>query len=470
MATPIPTTAPRLPDAAVQRLVSSVGGDVIWPDDPAYEEARRVFNGMIDRRPALIVRAVDAADVATAVRFAGEHSLTLSVRGGGHNVAGFGTNDGGLVLDLAQMRGVQVDPARRLARVKGGATWGDVDRATHAFGLATPGGVVSTTGVGGLTLGGGIGHLTRRFGLVCDNLLAAEIVTAEGRLLTVSAEEHPDLFWAIRGGGGNFGVVTGFEFTLHPVGTIYGGPIFYPVAESARVLRVYRDIVAAAPPELGAIFGYRVMPSASFVPEQLHGQTACVIVACWTGPLERAETAVRPIRAAGTVALDLMGPTPYPALTGLFDALFPPGLHHYWKADFVRELSDEAIAIHAEHGARVPSDRSLMQIFPLDGAVHEISADATAFSYRDVRFAHVISGVDADPAAMPARTTWVRDYWAALHPHAAGGAYVNFMMEEGRERVEATYRDNYPRLVEAKRRWDPDNLFRMNQNIRPDDP
>jgi FAD/FMN-containing dehydrogenase len=344
---------------------------------------------------------------------------------------------------------------------------GDLDLATHAFGLATPGGIVSTTGVGGLALGGGIGHLTRRFGLLCDNLLAVEIVTADGRLLTASAEEHPDLFWAIRGGGGNFGVVTSFEFRLHPVGTVYGGPIFYPVAESVRVLRSYRDYMAAAPPELGAIFGYRVMPPATFVPEHLHGQTVCVVVACWTGPLERAEAAVRPIRAAGTVALDRCGPLPYPALTSLFDALFPPGLHHYWKADFVRELSDEAIAIHAEHGSRVPPERSLMQLFPLDGAVQHVAPDTTAFSYRDVRLVHVISGVDADPAAMPARTAWVRDYWAALHPHSAGGAYVNFLMEEGRERVEATYRDNYSRLVATKHRWDPANLFRMNQNIRP---
>jgi FAD/FMN-containing dehydrogenase len=422
---------------------------------------------MIDRRPALIVRAADAADVAAIVRFAGEHELTLSVRGGGHNVAGFGVNDGGVVLDLSQMRGVQVDPAGKLARVQGGATLSDLDQATHPFGLATVGGFVSTTGVGGLTLGGGLGHLTRRFGLACDNLLSAEIVTADGRLLTASATEHPDLFWAIRGGGGNFGVVTSFAFQLHPVDMVYGGPIFFPVAESAEILAFFRDFMAGAPPELSAFFGYRVVPSAPHIPEPLHGQTACTIVVCWSGPLAEVEAAVRPIRAAGAMMLDLMGPMPYPALTSLFDALFPPGHHHYWKADFVRELTDEAIAIHAEHGARVPPDRSLMHLYPLDGAVRQVAPDATAFSFRDVRFIHVISGIDADAGAMPAHVSWVRDYWAALHPHSAGGAYVNFLMDEGQARIEATYRDNYPRLVEAKRRWDPDNLFRMNQNIRP---
>ncbi len=469
MCATLTANADSISDAAIEQLAATLRGELIDPQHPSYEQARRVYNAMHDRRPALIVRAADAADVIAAIRFASEHTLTLSVRGGGHNVAGFGTNDGGLVLDLGRMRGVRVDPARRTARVEGGATWGDVDHATHAFGLATPGGILSTTGVGGLTLGGGFGYLTRRYGLSCDNLLSADVVTADGRLVTASTEENPDLFWAIRGGGGNFGVVTSLEFRLHPVGTVYGGPIFYPVAESPRVLAFFRDFMADAPPELSAFFGYHIAPPAPFVPEHLHGHTACAIVACWTGPLDAAEAAIRPLREAGTVALDLCGPIPYPALNGMFDALLPPGLQHYWKADFVKELTDEAIAIHAEHGARVPNFLSLMHLYPLDGAVHHVASDATAFAYRDVRFVHIIAGIDTEPAAMPAHIDWVRDYWSALHPHSAGGAYVNFLMEEGQDRIKATYRGNYPRLVDAKRRWDPSNVFRMNQNIRPAD-
>jgi UDP-N-acetylenolpyruvoylglucosamine reductase len=453
--------------AAVDRLAPQIRGAVIQPGDPAYDPARAVYNAMIDRRPALIVRAADAADVVATIRCASDLGLDLSVRGGGHNVAGFGVNDGGVVLDLSPMRNVRVNPERRVARIGGGATWGDVDHATHAFGLATPSGVISTTGVGGLTLGGGFGHLTRRYGLCVDNLLSADVVTADGRLRTVSADEEPDLFWAIRGGGGNFGVVTSFEFRLHPVDTVYGGPIFYPAAAGADVLRFFREFIADAPREMSAFFGYHVAPPAPFVPEHLHGHPACAIVVCYTGPLDRAEPAVKPIREAAPVGLDLMGPMPYPALNSLFDALLPPGLQHYWKADFDAELSDEAIAVHAEYGPDVPNFMSLMHLYPLDGAVHDVARDDTAFSYRDVKFSHIIAGIDPDPAAMPAHRDWVRAYWSALRPFSAGGAYVNFLMEEGQDRAQAAYRDNYPRLTDLKRTYDPTNLFHMNQNIRP---
>ena len=463
----VTTTRGALSDVAVQRLAAAVRGDLILPGDPDYDAARRVYNGMIDRRPGLIVRCADAADVMAAVDVAREHDLALSVRGGGHNVTGFAVNDGGLVVDLSRMRGVRVDPRRRTARAEGGCTWGDVDHATHAFGLATPGGILATTGVGGLTLGGGFGYLTRRHGLSCDNLLAADVVTADGRLVTASTEEHPDLFWALRGGGGNFGVVTSFEFRLHPVSTVYGGPVFYPVAQSGAILRFYRDFIAQAPPELSAFFGYHIAPPAPFVPDHLYGHAVCAIVTCYTGPLDQAEQAVEPIRAAGPVALDLMGPMPYPALNGMFDALLPPGLQHYWKADFVAELTEAAIAVHTEHGPRVPNFQSLMHLYPLDGAVRQVAWDTTAFSHRDVRFVHIVAGIDTDPANMPAHTAWVRDYWAALHPHSAGGAYVNFLMDEGEDRVKATYRENYARLARVKRRYDPNNLFRLNQNIRP---
>jgi FAD/FMN-containing dehydrogenase len=456
-------------EAHIDQLVPAIRGAVIRPDDPAYESARHVYNAMIDRCPALIVRAADAADVIAAVRFAADRGLDLSIRGGGHNVAGFGTNDGGVVLDLSPMRNVRVDPQARTVRAGGGATWGDIDHATHAFGLATPAGIISTTGVGGLTLGGGFGYLTRRYGLTIDNLLSADVVTADGRLLTASAEEHSDLFWAIRGGGGNFGVVTSFEFQLHPVDTVYGGPVFYPASAGGDVLAFFRDFIANAPRELSGFFGYHIAPPAPFVPEHLHGHPACAIVTCYTGPLDQAEAAVKPIREAAPVALDLMGPLPYPALNSLFDALLPPGLQHYWKADFDAGLSDEAIAVHSEYGPRVPNFMSLMHLYPLDGAVHDVTADATAFSARDAGFTHIIAGIDTEPAAMPAHREWVRDYWSALHPLSAGGSYVNFLMDEGQERVKTSYRANYPRLQAIKAAYDPDNLFHMNQNISPAD-
>ncbi|HEU5432980.1 MAG TPA: FAD-binding oxidoreductase [Thermomicrobiales bacterium] len=459
-------TAPNL-SAAIDQLTPQLRGNLIQPGDSAYDAARAVYNAMIDRRPALIVRAADAADVIATVRFAADRGLDLSVRGGGHNVAGFGTNDGGVVLDLSPMRNVRVDPQRRVARVGGGATWGDVDHATHAFGLATPSGVISTTGVGGLTLGGGFGHLTRRYGLSIDNLLAADVVTADGRLLTASADDNADLFWAIRGGGGNFGVVASFEFRLHPVDTVYGGPIFYPVGASADVLRFFREFIADAPREMAAFFGYHIAPPAPFVPEHLQGHPACAIVVCYTGPLAQAEAAVKPIREAAPVGLDLMGPLPYPALNSLFDPLLPPGLQHYWKADFDAELSDKAIATHAEYGPETPNFMSLMHLYPLDGAVHDVARDDTAFNYRDVNFTHIIAGIDTEPANMPAHREWVREYWSALHPQSAGGAYVNFLMDEGQDRAQAAYRGNYARLTEVKRRYDPNNLFHMNQNIRP---
>jgi FAD/FMN-containing dehydrogenase len=452
---------------AVEHLAQQVRGEIITPGDAGYDDARRVYNQDIDRSPALVLMCRDAADVIAGVGYAREQGLDLSVRGGRHNVAGFGTNDGGVVLDLRQMNDVHIDPACKSASVGGGATWGDVDHAAWAFGLATPGGVLSTTGVGGLGLGGGFGHLTRRFGLVIDNILAMDVVTADGRLVRASYEENEDLFWALRGGGGNFGVVTRFELKLHDVPSVYGGPIFYPVSESEKVLRFYRDFIATAPRELSAFFGYHVAPPAPFVPEPLQGHTACAIVVAWTGPLDEAEDAIRPVREAAKVGLDLAGPIPYPALNAMFDDLLPHGLHHYWKADFVEELTDEAIAIHAQHGPDVPNFHSLMHLYPLDGAVHDVAPDGTAFSHRTVKFAHIIAGIDSDAANLPAHRDWVRAYWSALHPHSSEASYVNFMMDEGQDRVRATYGENYDRLARIKATWDPTNLFHMNQNIAP---
>lgn len=456
-----------LKEAAVQEFGSRLHGELIQPGDEGYDDARTVYNAMIDRRPGFIVRCAGVADVISAVNLARENDLTVAVRGGGHNVTGFGTCDEGLVIDLSRMRGIRVDPVKRTARVEGGCTWGDVDHATHAFGLATPSGIISTTGVAGLTLGGGFGHLTRRYGLSCDNLLSADVVTADGRFLIASAEENADLFWGLRGGGGNFGVVTSFEFQLHPVSTVLGGPVFYPIEKSEDALRLYRDYMAQAPADMSAFFGFHLAPPAPFIPEHLHTVPVSVIVACYTGPLEQGEEVVKPLREFGPPLVDLLAPLPYPALNKLFDDLLPPGLQHYWKADFINELSDDAIAAHVEYGPRVPTVPSGMHIYPLTGAVQRVGKDETAFSYRDVQFVHNMIAVDPDPAPMPEYIAWVRDYWEALHPYSAGGTYVNFLMDEGEDRIKATYRDNYERLVALKNKYDPTNLFHLNQNIKP---
>ncbi len=453
--------------ARYEELAAQVRGEIIGPDDGAYDEARSLYNAMIDHRPALIVRCTDAADVRAGLRFAREHDLPLSIRSGGHSVPGFSVNDGGMVLDLSPMHGVRIDPARRVASVGGGATWADVDHAAWPFGLVTPGGVISTTGVAGLGLGGGFGHLSRRFGLVVDNIRSADVVTADGDFVHASAEENADLFWALRGGGGNFGIVTHLELAMHSIPGIYGGPIFFPVGEAGQVMRFYRDFVVEAPRELGIFFAFATIPGASFVPEHLRGQTACALVVAWTGDPARADEVMRPVREAGTVLVDVARATTYPALNGMFDAAHPPGHHHYWKADFMPGLNDDVVAVHERYGQDFPNPMSIAHIYPMNGAIHDVPSDATAFSYRDVTFVHVIGGVDPDPAKMPERIEWAQAYWSALHPYSAKGAYVNFLMEEGEDRIRATYRDNYPRLVRVKRDWDPANIFRQNQNIPP---
>ncbi|AEB12661.1 FAD-binding oxidoreductase [Marinithermus hydrothermalis] len=456
-----------LNETAFQALAAGFRGHLIRPEDPAYEEAHRVYNAMIDKHPALIARAADVADVIRTVNFAREEGLLLAVRGGGHNGGGLGTCDDGVVLDLSGMKGVRVDPEARTARVAGGCTWGEVDHATHAFGLATPAGIISTTGVGGLTLGGGLGHLTRRYGLTIDNLLEVDMVLADGSFVTANEATHPDLFWAVRGGGGNFGVVTSFLFRLHPVDTVVAGPTLWEMDQAEAVLRWYREFIPQAPEDLNGFFAFLTVPPGPPFPEALHHRKMCGVVWCYTGPKEEADAVFAPIRAFGPPALDGTHEVPYPALQSAFDGLYPPGLQWYWRADFVRELSDEAVARHAQHGAAMPTPLSTMHLYPIDGAVHRVAPDATAFSYRDARWAEVIVGVDPAPANAGRIKDWTVRYWEALHPYSAGGAYVNFMMEEGQERVQATYRDNYERLVRVKQRYDPHNLFRVNQNIRP---
>ncbi len=452
---------------SLDQFRASLRGELIQSGDPGYQDARKVYNAMIDKHPRLIVRCVDTADVIYSVNFARENGLLTAIRGGGHNGAGLGICDDGLVIDLSRMKGVLVDPAAGEARVQGGCVWGEVDHATHAFGAAVPCGFVSTTGVGGLTLGGGIGYLTRTYGLTIDNLLAADVVLADGRFVKASPKENPDLFWALRGGGGNFGVVTSFLFRLQPVKTVFAGPTFWPLEQAGDVLRAYRQYIVQAPEDINGFFAFLVVPPAPMFPENLHNKKMCGIVWCCTAPPEKAETALKPMRSFGKPAFDHVGPVPFPILQSLFDALYPPGLQWYWRADFVKEISDEAVALHVEHGSRIPTMFSTMHLYPIDGAARRVGKNETAFSYRDATFAEVIVGVDPDPANKDKITNWCKEYFDALHPHSAGGAYVNFMMDEGQDRVKAAFRDNYARLAQIKKKYDPGNFFRVNQNIQP---
>ncbi|MGA3244015.1 MAG: FAD-binding oxidoreductase [Bacteroidota bacterium] len=454
-------------EAVIATFKASLRGELIQPTDTGYDEARKVYNAMINRRPALIARCTDVADVITAVQFARENKMLLSIRGGGHNAGGLGVCDDGLVIDLSHMKGIRVDPVERTARVEGGCTWGDVDHATHAFGLAAPTGIISTTGVGGLTLGGGLGHLTRRCGLTIDNLLSADVVLADGRFVTANADKNQDLFWAIRGGGGNFGVVTSFLFRLHPVHTDYGGPMLYEMSEAPKMMAWYREFIRKAPEDLTGFFAFLIVPPGPPFPVPLHKKTMCGIVWCYSGPMEKAEEIFKPIRSFSPPACDLVGPIPHTALQSMFDGLYPTGHQWYWKADFVNELSDEAIALHIKYCSKIPTMQSSMHLYPINGAAHRVGKSDTPWSYRDATWAQVIVGVDPNPANKDKISAWAKEYWDAVHPYSAGGAYVNFMMDEGEDRVKASYKGNYDRLVAVKTKYDPNNLFRVNQNIKP---
>ena len=453
--------------SVLERLQGKLSGDVIGPDDDRYDDARRVYNAMIDRHPAAVVRPAAADDVATAVRAAADEGLAVAVRGGGHSVPGFGTADDAVVIDLSAMRRVDVDPATRTAHAQGGATWGDFNEATGAHGLATTGGILSTTGVGGLTLGGGIGYLARGVGLSCDNLVAAEVATADGRIVRASDDENADLFWALRGGSGNFGVVTSFGFRLHPVAMIYGGPMFFELEDAAAILRFYREFIADAPEELGMFPAFQIAPPLPFLPEERHGQTFLAVVACWAGPLEMGEGILKPLHDVAPVVAEHVGEMPYAALNSAFDALHPPGLRHYWKTSFATDLTDEAIEANLTHGPAVPVVNSTVHIYSINGAVHRVAPDATAFAYRDATFATVIAGMWPDPNDDDANIEWVRGYYDAIAPYSQEGGYINFMSADDQDKIRASYRQNYDRLVEVKRAWDPGNVFRVNQNIAP---
>jgi FAD/FMN-containing dehydrogenase len=463
------TTAGRT-TAAYDDLSAVLRGDLILPADPGYDEARAVYNGMIDKHPAAIVRCRDAADVIACVRFGRAHGVELTVRGGGHSAAGLGVADGALAIDLSLLRSTTVSPEDHTVRVDAGCVWADVDHATVAFGMATPSGFIASTGVGGLALGGGIGYLARRFGLTVDNLLEADVVLADGSFVTASPTSHSDLFWALRGGGGNFGVVTSFTFRCHDIGeagTIIGGPVLYDIADTGEVMRWYRELLPSLPEELSGWIAVLTIPPAPPFPEQLWGRKACGIIWCYTGPHDRADEVLEPVKAFGSPLVIGLQPMPFTALQSAFDALYPAGLQWYWRADFFNEISDAAIEVHRKYGQQLPTGHSTMHMYPIDGAASRVATDATAFAYRDGGWAGVIVGVDPDPANAEVISRWAKDYWTELHPTSAGGAYVNFLMNEGQDRVRAAYRGNYDRLALVKERYDPQNVFHVNQNIQP---
>jgi len=451
----------------VGELKTKLRGRIIGPNDPDYGDARKVYNAMIDKKPGLIARCVDVADVIACVNFARENQILVAVRSGGHNAGGLGIADDALVIDLAQIKYTRVDPSKKTVTVGGGCTWGDVDHATHAFGMAVPSGIISTTGVGGLTLGGGIGHLTRKCGLTIDNLLAADVVLADGSFVHASVDDHSDLFWALRGGGGNFGVVTAFTFKLHQIDTVYAGPMLYELSDAADVMKWYRNFIVNAPEDLNGWFAFLTVPPGPPFPENLHLKKMAGIIWCCTKPQADAEKMFEPIRTFKKPALDFVGPIPEPALQSMFDPIYPPGLQWYWRADFVNELSDDAIAQHVRFANALPTMHSTMHLYPINGAAAKVGKTETAWNYRDANWAQVMVGVDPDPANKEKITKWTKDYFDALHPYSAGGAYVNFMMDEGEDRVKATYGDNYQRLTQIKTKYDPANLFRVNQNIKP---
>ncbi len=448
-------------------IEKSLEGKLVYPEDANYEELRKVYNGMIDKRPAMIALCANTEDVITCVNFARENEILLSIRGGGHNAGGLGICDDGLVIDLSLMKDIVINESSNTVRVQGGCLLKEVDAATHEIGMAVPSGIFGTTGVAGLTLGGGLGHLTRHYGLSIDNLLEADVVLADGRLVKASASENIDLFWALRGGGGNFGVVVSFAFKMVPVHTIYGGPMLWHIEEAEERMQWFHKFISNAPDTINGFFVFLTVPPFQPFPEQLHLEKMCGIVWCYSGNQDKAEETFKPIRASKAPALDFVGPLPLTALQTMFDGLYPPGLQWYWKADFVKELNDESISLHAKFGRLLPTDLSSMHMYPINGAASRVSKDATAWNYRDSNYALVIVGIDPDSANKDKIVGWAQNYWQSLHPYSSGGAYVNFMMEEGEERIKATYGDNYARLEEIKAKYDPDNLFKVNQNIKP---
>ena len=450
----------------IEQLRARVRGTIIQPGDGEYDSARKVYNAMIDKRPALIVRCVDTADVIAAVNYARANDMLTAIRGGGHNGAGLSTCDNGLVIDLSRMKGIRVDPVARTVRVEGGCTGGEMDHATHAFGLATPSGTVSTTGMAGLTLGGGIGHLTRPYGLAIDNLMEVDVVLADGRFVTANEKQHSDLFWAVRGGGGNFGIVTSFLFRLHPVTMVSAGPTFWPIGQTPEVMKAYQEFILQAPMDVSGFLAFLTVPAVPLFPPDIHGKQVCAIIWCSTADPEKADRATKPMRTVGTPLLDHVGPMPFPVLQSLFDPLLPSGMQWYWRADFVKTFDAAAIKAHHQEALRMPPGLSQVHLYPINGAAHRVGTHDTAFSYRDANFAVVIVGIDPDPGRKDVITNWCKAYFDATHQYSAGGAYINFMAGDDQERVASNYGASYERLFNLKKKYDAGNLFRMNQNIR----
>jgi len=449
-----------LGEPVLEELRSELRGPVIGPADPDYETARKVHNGMIDKRPAVIARCTGVADVMAALQFGLAHGLPIAVRGGGHNVAGKAVCDDGIVIDLSGMKGMRIDPVTRVARAQAGLTWGEFDRETQAFGLATTGGAISTTGIAGLTLGGGIGWLQRSFGLTCDNLLSADVVTADGRFLTASETENPDLFWGLRGGGGNFGIVTSFEYRLHPIGEVLGGPVLHPLGAAKDAFTFYRDFSQDAPDDLFCEFGLAALPD---------GQRVVSLFMCYSGPPEEGEKVVAPVREFGSPLEDLLAPMSSCDVQQAFDADFPFGLKNYWKSSNVAELSDDAIDTMVAFMGAAPSIRPMVIIDQFGGAVARVPDDATAFGHREAAYDLVIASIWSEDREQEAHIDWAKSFWAAMQPYSTESVYVNYLSEEGQDRVRAAYGgEHWARLVELKRRYDPANVFRNNQNISPE--
>ena len=452
-------TTAALPETAVEEFKSGLRGELLLPGDDNYDEVRKVYNGMIDRRPALIVRCFGVADVISSVNFAGENKLLVAVRGGGHNVTGNAVCDGGIMIDLSPMKGIRVDPTARTAHAQAGLTWNELDLETQAFGLATTGGFFSQTGIAGLTLGGGLGWLMRTYGIVCDNLLSVDMVTADGRLLTASQSENQELFWGVRGGGANFGVVTSFEYRLHPVGPmVLAGMVFHPLAKAKEVLQFHREYTSTAPDEVSVAAAFMTSPD---------GVPLVAMAFFYSGPVEAGEQAVRPLREFGPPLQDLIQPMPYRVVQTMFDPAFPPGQQNYWRSNFLKALNDDAIDTMVDYFAAVPSPQSLVIIEQFGGAVGRVSEDQTAFSHRQWPYNFLIAGMWPDPADNDKNIQWTRQLWEAMLPFSADRVYVNYMSEEAEDRVKASYGENYERLLALKNKYDPTNLFRLNQNIKP---
>jgi len=453
----------------VKTMANGFRGDLIKPDDIGYDNARKLYNGMIDKRPRLIARCADVADVIAAVKFGRDNGTRIAIRCGGHNGPGLGSVDDGLVIDLSAMKGIRVDPAARTARVAAGCTQGDLDHATHAFGLATPAGIISTTGIAGLTLSGGHGYLSRKYGLTIDNLIEADVVLADGSFVTASKEANADLFWALRGGGGNFGVVTSFLFKLHPVSMVFAGPIAFDQRHARTIMQHYREFLPRAPEDLGIFLGLKKVLSSAPFPQEFWGKRICLLMCCYNGPEDAGKKALEPLLGAlPDPWFNWMATMPYPAVQSMFDGLYPTGMQWYWRGDFVKALPDEAIDAHLAQAEATPSELSLMHLYPIDGAVQRVGRDETAWSCRDATWSMVIAGIDPDPQKAGPITRWTKAYWDKVHPYDLGGAYPNFMMDdEGDARLKATFGDNYARLANVKKKYDPANLFNVNQNIRP---